>query len=151
MNIFCNCERCAALPALPAWMATPQAVLAMAERVVAAWPGDAEAWTMHAFAHCYTEDWSTALKSFAKAARLHGEKGDEPGKAKLLRNAELSREKAEAEAKAATAEEAARMAAREAAANAAMEVLLAEEEQEKAAASRNAKGKVKPKGREGRK
>ena len=154
-NLFCDCERCAALPAKPAWMATPQALLAMSERMVAARPGDAMSWDMHATAHWDTKSWLTASKSFAKAARLFGDEGNELNKAEMLGNAEKFREKAEAEAKAAAKAEVARMApimaAREAAANAAMEALLAEEEQEKAAASRNAKGKVKPKGREGRK
>jgi hypothetical protein len=61
-------------------MATPQALLAMAERVVAARPGDATAGKMHAFAHWDTKSWPTASKSSAKAARLFGDEGDEPGK-----------------------------------------------------------------------
>jgi hypothetical protein len=110
----------------------------MSERVVAAWPEDAEPWEMHAFAHWYTRSWPAAPKSFAKAARLFGDEGNERSKATMLRNAQTAREIAEAEAKAAGEAEAARMApimaAREAAADAAMEALLAEEEQEKAAA-----------------
>jgi hypothetical protein len=82
---------------------------------------------MHAFAHWYTESLPSASKSFAKAARLCGDQGNESGKAGMLRNAEKCRKKAEAEAKAAAEAEAVRMAAREAAANAAMEALLAEE------------------------
>ena len=142
-NIFCGCVRCAALPEPPAWMATPEALVAMAERVVAAAPGDAMAWTMHAYAHRHMQSWPTALKSSAKAAKLFGDGGNELNKADMLRNAEKFREKAEAEAKAAAAAEAARMAGREAAANAAMEALLAEEAQEKAATARSGKGKVK--------
>ena len=39
-DIFCGCERCAALPEKPAWMASPEALVAMAERLVAAAPED---------------------------------------------------------------------------------------------------------------
>ena len=38
-NLFCDCERCAALPEPRAWMASPQALVAMADRVVAVRPG----------------------------------------------------------------------------------------------------------------
>jgi hypothetical protein len=38
-DIFCGCERCAALPEPRAWMASPQALVAMADRVVAVRPG----------------------------------------------------------------------------------------------------------------
>jgi colicin import membrane protein len=151
-------------------MATPEALVAMAERVVAALPGDTMSWTMHASAHFHMESWSSASKSFAKVARLDGDEGNAAGRAAMLENAEKCRMKAEAEAKAvaknaqaahehaeaeakAAAEvEAARMApimaAREAAADAAMEALLAEEEHEKAAGAATAKPR---KGRKGKK
>ena len=65
----------------------------------------------------------------------------------MLRNAQAARENAAAVAKAAAEVEAARMAPimaeREAAADAAMEALLAEEEQENAATAKSRKGKVK--------
>jgi hypothetical protein len=132
-------------------MATPQALVAMADRVVAAAPGDALSWKMHASAHLNTKSWPAASKSFAKAARLYGDEGNESSKAVMLRNAQAAREYAEEDAKAAAEAEAARMApimaAREAAANAAMEALLAEEEQEKAAAKPRKPGKGKGKGR----
>jgi hypothetical protein len=176
LAIFCGCERCAALPAKPAWMATPEALLAMSERVVAAAPGKGKHWKMHASAHWHTKSWPTASKSYAKAARLFGDQGNESGKAAMLGNAQAAREYAEAEAEAAAAAEdelnkatmlaaetfrkkaeaeaneaaeaeAAHMAAREAAANAAMEALLAEEAQEKAAAAPVKPRKGKGKGR----
>ena len=120
-------------------MASPEALVAMAERVVAARPEEAISWRMHSNAHWDIADWSTASKSYTKAARLYGNKGDADAKSVMLRNAQRCREYAESDAKAAAEAEAARMApimaAREAAANAAMEALLAEEEQEKAAAA----------------
>jgi cytochrome c-type biogenesis protein CcmH/NrfG len=131
-------------------MATRQALVATAERVVAAWPGDAESWRMHATANWYTEDWSTASKSFAKAARLFGDEGNEVGKAAMLEYTELCREHAEAEAKAAAEAEAARMAVLEAAANAAMEALLAEEEQEVVVAAAKSGTRKVEKGTRGR-
>jgi hypothetical protein len=119
-------------------MASPEALVATAERVVAALPEEAMSWRMHASAHSEMKSWPAASKSFAKAARLSGDEGDESSKAVMLRNAQTARENAEAVAKAAGEAEAARMApimaAREAAADAAMEALLAEEEQEKAVA-----------------
>ena len=108
LAIFCGCERCAALPAKPAWMATPEALLAMSERVVAAAPGKGKHWKMHASAHWHTKSWPTASKSYAKAARLFGDQGNESGKAAMLGNAQDARDKAEAEAKAAAEAEAAR-------------------------------------------
>ena len=145
--LFCGCERCAALPEPRAWMATPHALVAMADRVVAALPGDAESWRMHASAHWDIESWPAASKSYVKAAGIYSDEGNEHGQAVNLQNAQAARENAEAEAKATAEAEAARMAAREAAANAAMEALLAEEEQEKAAAKSRKQGKVKGKGR----
>ena len=151
-DVFCDCERCVALPEKPTWMASPEAAVAMAERVVAARREDARTWQMHASAHDDNEDWSTASKSFTKAAKLYGDGGDAVSNATMLENAKRCRATAEAIAKAAAEAEAARMApimaAREAAANAAMEALLAEEEQEKAAAAAKAgKSKRKKKGR----
>jgi hypothetical protein len=150
-NLFCGCARCAALPAKPSWMASPQALVAMADRVVAARPGNTESWDMHASAHWNIQSWPAASKSYAKAARLYGDEGDEPNKATQLGNAEKCRNYAEEEAKAAADAEAVRMApimaARKAAADAAMEALLAEEEQEKAATKPRKQGKGKGKGR----
>ena len=150
---MCGSECCAALPAKPAWMASPQALVAMAERVVAARPGNAMSWDMHASAHRNIQSWPTTSKSYAKAARLYGDDGDEPNKVEMLGIA--AREYAEEDAKAAAEAEAARMApimaARVAAADAAREALLAEEEQEKAAAAatkrKPSKGKGKGKGK----
>jgi hypothetical protein len=106
---------------------------------------------MHAIAHLDIESWPAASKSCVKAARLYGDEGDEPNKAVMLEAAATCRKKAEAEAKAAAEAEAARMApimaAREAAADAAMEALLAEEEQEKAAAKPRKQVKGKGTGR----
>ena len=81
-NLFCGCPRCAALPEKAAWMASPEAVVATAERVVAAIPEEPTAWDMHGMAHCGT-DWSTASKSFVKAAKLSVESGDVEGKARF--------------------------------------------------------------------
>ena len=68
LDVFCECERCAALPEKPECMRTPEALLAMAERVAAAWPEEPQAWRMHARAHEDTGDWSTAGKAYMKAA-----------------------------------------------------------------------------------
>lgn len=147
--IFCDCERCVALPEKLAWMRSPQSVVAMAERAVAAAPDNKMTWRMLAFAH-WGFDWSTASKHFTKAGKLYGY--DSFQKEKMLTNALLCNAFAEVVAKTAAEAEAARMApimaAREAAANAAAEALLAEEEQEKAvAAAKPRKGKGKGKGR----
>ena len=52
-NLFCGCERCAALPEPPVWMASPEALAGMVKRVVAARPGGGMSWEMHlrALAH----------------------------------------------------------------------------------------------------
>ena len=70
-DIFCDCERCAVLPEKPAWMRSPQALVAMAERVVAAEREDGDAWRMHAAAYTYI-----ASKSWLQAANMFGDKGD---------------------------------------------------------------------------
>ena len=77
-DIFCDCQRCAALPEKAAWMRSRQALVATAERVVAAMPEEATAWEMHGtrpMRHGGT-DWSTASKSFMRAAKFSGESGD---------------------------------------------------------------------------
>jgi len=75
-DIFCDCDACAALPEKPEWMASPQALVAMAERVVAADSAeDANAWVMHGHAH-EGLDWATAARSYTSAARLFGVNGD---------------------------------------------------------------------------
>lgn len=81
---FCDCERCAALPKKPAWMRSPEALLAMAERVVTANPESANAWNMHASAHVDIGDCSTASKSYMKAGKLFGDGGDAERKADSL-------------------------------------------------------------------
>ena len=119
-------------------------MLVMADRLVAAMPGDAKSWRMHASAHSSNiQNWPAASRSCVKAARLFGDHGNDSSKAVMQNAAEQFRKKAEAEAKAAVTAEAAHMAAREAAANAAMEALLAEEEHEKVATAKSGKGKVK--------
>ena len=87
-NLSCGCQRCAALPEKAAWMRSRQALVATAERVVAAKPEDPVAWEMHGAAHWGT-DWSTASKSCMKAAKLFGECGDVGNKARLSKNARL--------------------------------------------------------------
>ena len=148
-DLFCDCERCAALPEKPAWMRTPQALLAMAERVVVAGSEDALAlsWEMHGFAHKKMGAHLAASKSYTKAAKHLGDEGNVENKARMLHKVQEEETKAKAAAEAEAARMAPIMAAREAAANAAMEALLAEEEQEKAAAAKPRKGKGKGKGR----
>ena len=87
-SLFCECERCAALPEKPAWMRSPQAVAAMAERVVAAWPEDASAWCMHGKAH-WGIDWSVASKGYMKAGKMFGEQGHATHKAECLQQARV--------------------------------------------------------------
>jgi hypothetical protein len=52
-NIFCDCQRCAVLPEKPAWIASPEAVVATADRVVvvAVIPEEPTACEMHGNAH----------------------------------------------------------------------------------------------------
>ena len=85
-HLFCDCQRCAALPEKPAWMASPEALVVTAERVVAARPEAPTAWEMHGVAHWGT-DWSMASKSFMKAAKLSGESGDVESKARYSKAA----------------------------------------------------------------
>jgi tetratricopeptide (TPR) repeat protein len=85
-SLFCECERCAALPEKPAWMSSPQAVAAMAERVVAALPEETGAWRMHGYTH-WRFDWSVAAKSCMKAGKMFGEQGHATHKAECLQNA----------------------------------------------------------------
>ena len=163
-NLFCECNACAALPEKPEWMRSPQAVMTMAERVVAAAPlkgGNrvpygsqknnlAEAWEMHAGAHKDIDNFCTAAVSYMKAASRYDNRGDARMKTEMLERARDCRAKAEAIAKAAAEAEAARMApimaAREASADAAMQALLAEEKQENVEAASKPR-KKKSKGR----
>ena len=82
--MFCDCKLCAAMPETPAWMRSPEALLAMAERVVAAVPGEAKSWKMHGAAYVGIGDNSTASKSYMKAAKLEG---DDERKQIALKNA----------------------------------------------------------------
>ena len=83
----CDCEECAALPETPAWMRSPQLLVAMAVRVVAADPNNPRAWSMHAMAHDRLGDWSTAARSHMRVAKLYGDLGSAPDKEIFLQNA----------------------------------------------------------------
>lgn len=94
-NIFCDCDVCAVLPprpvtrhepccvcahvttagCRPTWMASKQALVAMAERVVAAAPRDAPAWELHARAHRQMGNPAAAEESCTRAWQLRGDEG----------------------------------------------------------------------------
>ena len=86
-DLFCGCKRCAALPEKPEWMSSPQTVAPIAERVVAAQPQDAAAWWMHAKVNHEIRDWCTASKSYMKAGKLFGDRGQPEEREECLRAA----------------------------------------------------------------
>ena len=88
-DLFCGCALCTELPAKPAWMHSPQALAAIADRVVAAWSEDALPWNMHAAAQYGIADYFTAAQSFKKAAKRFGDDGDDGRRRAALNHASL--------------------------------------------------------------
>ena len=83
----CTCGDCVRLK--PAWMTSPQSLVAVADRVVAAAELSPVAWEVHAQAHDEIDDLSTALKSYRKAGKLYAVVGNTARKERVLHNAKL--------------------------------------------------------------
>ena len=153
-DIFCDCERCAALPERPEWMRNAQATLSVhtfcsllcshvpahtpqrfsetVERVIAAKPGDPSSWEMHGAGRHAIGDYVGAARSYSRAAQMYLGEDDTRFRDNCLAKAKDCRRAAKRVQERQAAREKERMAPimaeREAAADAAMKELLAEEE-----------------------
>ena len=103
-NFFCRCNGCVALPEMPEWMKSPQSLMAIAARVVAAEPAHPDSWVMNA---CVNP--STASQSWRRAAKLYQESGN-AGQVTHLRYAKSCLEQAQGGAGGEQAQEAMIMA-----------------------------------------
>ena len=92
-DLFCDCDRCAALPERPWWMNSLSALKTTALHVATAAPSPS-AWRMHAIVHEELGDWATAARSWKCAAKICGlQQGGGAHKAMCVQSARACLEK----------------------------------------------------------
>jgi tetratricopeptide (TPR) repeat protein len=144
-NIWCRCKACARIPALPDWMASPEALLDTASRATKQLPNGIGALHMQGFAHVANGNFANAVTSYIRCAELVKRNKRAPGEQDEC--FDLARYERLTEAAQLQADELVRRRAEEVAAE-----LIALEEAEKVAAAKprqqqQQQGKGKAKGR----